>query len=125
MNLENVLPEDIERRSFEIIESELPHPLDPALAPIIKRVIHTTADFEFADSLFFSENAVPLALKALGEGATIVTDTNMARAGINRQALASLGCRAVCFMADPDVAVAAREQKTTRASASIDKAADL
>ena len=79
IELENVLPEQIERRSFEIIEGELPHPLDPALAPIVKRVIHTTADFDYADSLYFSENAVPLALAALKAGAPI-DDYKKARA---------------------------------------------
>ena len=125
IELENVLPGEIERRSFEIIESELPHPLDPLLAPIIKRVIHTTADFDYADSLYFSENAVPLALKAFKSGASIVTDTNMARAGINQPALTKLGCKAFCFMADEDVADAAKQKGTTRATASMDKAAAL
>lgn len=125
MELENILPADIERRSFALIEQELPHPLDPALAPIIKRVIHTTADFDYADSLYFSENVVPQALSALKQGATIVTDTNMAKAGINKAALQKLGCTAVCFMADEDVAQRAKEQGTTRAVASMDKAASL
>lgn len=125
MELENILPADIERRSFALIEQELPHPLVPALAPIIKRVIHTTADFDYADSLYFSENVVPQALSALKQGATIVTDTNMAKAGINKAALQKLGCTAVCFMADEDVAQRAKEQGTTRAVASMDKAASL
>ncbi|MEA4897567.1 MAG: precorrin-8X methylmutase [Christensenellaceae bacterium] len=125
IEMEDVLPEQIERRSFEIIEGELPHPLDPALAPIIKRVIHTTADFDYADSLYFSESAVPLALAALKAGAPIVTDTNMVRAGINKPALERLGGEAYCFMQDADVAAAARRNGTTRAAASMDKAATL
>lgn len=125
IELENVLPADIERRSFDIIESELPHPLDPVLAPIVKRVIHTTADFEYADSLYFSDNAVPLALDVLRSGATIVTDTNMAKAGINKAALAKLGCAVECFMADEDIAAAAKRSGTTRAVAAVDKAAAL
>ncbi|MEA5143603.1 MAG: precorrin-8X methylmutase [Oscillibacter sp.] len=125
MSFEIVKPEDIERRSFELIEAELPHPLPEELAPIIKRVIHTTADFDYADSLYFSEGVLEKALLALSGGATIVTDTNMACAGINKGALKKLGGRAVCFMADEDVAEAAKQNGTTRAVASMDKAAGL
>lgn len=125
ITLENVLPAEIEKRSFELIEQELPHPLDPALAPIIKRVIHTTADFDYADSLYFSDGAVDAALCALQQGATIVTDTNMALSGINKAALEKLGGKAFCFMADADVAAAAKANGTTRAIASMDKAAAL
>ncbi|MEA4968919.1 MAG: precorrin-8X methylmutase [Candidatus Pelethousia sp.] len=125
IELESVLPQDIERRSFTIIESELARPLDSALSPIIKRVIHTTADFDYADSLYFSPNAVPLGLMALEAGVSIVTDTNMAKAGINRQALAKLGGEVRCFMADQDVAAAAQAKGSTRATASMDKAAGL
>lgn len=125
IELENVLPADIEARSFTIIESELLHPLDPALAPIIKRVIHTTADFDYADSLYFSDGVVEKTLAALRAGATIVTDTNMGRAGIHQAALDQLHCKALCFMADTDVAARAKEAGTTRAVASINKAAAL
>ncbi|MBQ9392539.1 MAG: precorrin-8X methylmutase [Oscillospiraceae bacterium] len=125
IELEQVTPAQIEHRSFEIIESELPHPLDPALAPIIKRVIHTTADFDYADSLCFSPGAVDKALAAIQRGACIVTDTNMGRAGINKNALARHGGEALCFMADEDVAAAAKANGTTRAVASMDKAAVL
>ena len=83
--LERVLPMEIEKRSFEIIESELPHPIDPALAPIIKRVIHTSADFDYADNLCFSEDVVAKAHEAIKNGACIVTDTQMAKAGINKK----------------------------------------
>lgn len=125
IELEAVLPGQIERRSFEHIEAELPHPLDPALAPVIKRVIHTTADFDYADTLCFSPGVMEKALAALRAGATIVTDTNMALAGINKKALGELGCQALCYMADPAVAEAAKAQGTTRAVAAVDKAADL
>lgn len=125
IELEQVTPMDIERRSFEIIESELPHPLDPQLAPIIKRVIHTTADFSFADSLCFSPGAVEKALAAIRGGACIVTDTNMGRAGVNKTTLARHGGEVFCFMADEDVRLAARENGTTRAVASMDKAAAM
>lgn len=125
IELDNVLPADIEARSFEIIRSELPHPVPEDLAPVIIRAIHTTADFEYADSLCFSEGVMDIARKALKNGATIVTDTNMALAGINRGALEKLGCRKICFMADPEVAAAAKKNGFTRAAASVDKAASI
>ena len=123
--MEQVLPADIERRSFEIIESELPHPIDPALAPIIKRVVHTSADFDYVDNLCFSENVVEKALNAIRSGADIVTDTTMARSGINKTELAKYGGEAHCFIADEDVKHAAKANGTTRAVASMDKAAAL
>ena len=126
MNLEYVLPEDIERRSFEIIESELHGREFPEkIKPVMYRVIHTTADFDYADNLCFSENAVDAALELLKNGAVIVTDTNMAKAGINKTALAKLGCEALCFMSDPETAEAAKLSATTRAAASVDRAAKL
>ncbi|MDE7229585.1 MAG: precorrin-8X methylmutase [Oscillospiraceae bacterium] len=125
MSAEFILPGDIEKRSFEIIESELPHALPEREKPIIMRVIHTTADFDYCDNLKFSENAVDIALDAIRRGAVFVTDTNMALAGINKPALEKLGCAAQCFMADPEVAKAAAEQGTTRASAAVDKAAEI
>ena len=123
--LERVLPMEIEKRSFEIIESELPHPIDPELAPIIKRVIHTSADFEYADTLCFSPDVVAKAHEAIKNGACIVTDTQMAKAGINKKNLARYGGEVYCFIADEDVAAAAKEQGTTRSAASMDKAASL
>jgi precorrin-8X/cobalt-precorrin-8 methylmutase len=123
--LERVLPAEIEKRSFEIIESELPHPLDPRLAPIIKRVIHTTADFEYATSLCFSEGAVERAHRAIRSGACIVTDTNMAKAGVNQAVLKTYGGEVFCFMADRDIARAAKENGTTRAVASMEQACTL
>ena len=123
--LERVLPMEIEKRSFEIIESELPHPIDPALAPIIKRVIHTSADFDYADNLCFSDDVVAKAHEAIKNGACIVTDTQMAKAGINKKNLARWGGEVYCFIADEDVAKAAKEQGTTRSAASMDKAAAL
>lgn len=125
IELENILPADIETRSFEIIRSELPHPIPEDLAPVIIRAIHTSADFEYADSLCFSDGVMDIARDALKKGATIVTDTNMALAGINKGALEKLGCRKICFMADPDVAAAARANGFTRAAASVDKAASI
>ena len=124
--LEQVLPGDIEKRSFEIITQELgDRTFDPLEEPVIKRCIHTSADFDYADNLVFSPGAVSEALPALRSGALIVTDTNMGKAGINKKALASFGGEALCFMADPDVAESARREGTTRAVASMKKAAAL
>lgn len=125
MNLKQIAPGEIEKRSFEIIEEELGRELDPVLKPIIKRVIHTTADFSYADTLFFSENAVEKGLQALREGVSIITDTNMGRAGINKKKLEKYGGKVHCFMADEDVAAAALTQQTTRAAVSMDKAAAM
>ena len=125
MNLKQIAPGEIEKRSFEIIEEELGRELDPVLKPIIKRVIHTTADFSYADTLFFSENAVEKGLQALREGVSIITDTNMGRAGINKKKLEQYGGKVHCFMADEDVVAAALAQQTTRAAVSMDKAAAM
>ena len=112
--LSQVLPSEIETRSFEIITEELGERTFPEKeAPIVKRVIHTTADFEYADSLVFSPGAVDKALEALKNGACIVTDTNMGKSGINKRALASLGGEVYCFMADEDVAKKAAASGTT------------
>ena len=89
------------------------------------RVIHTTADFEYYENLCFSDNAIETAIHALKSGAVIVTDTNMAKSGINKTALGKLGCEVMCFMADKDIAEAAKENGTTRAAASVDKTAAL
>lgn len=128
IKLEQVLPSQIEARSFEIIGNELAlmgKELDPEQAPVIKRAIHTTADFEYADSLAFSAGAVSAGLEALRLGAHIVTDTRMGWSGVNKTRLGQLGGEALCFMADEDVAAAAGEKGSTRAAASMDKAAGL
>jgi precorrin-8X/cobalt-precorrin-8 methylmutase len=125
VELERVEPLAIEARSFEIIRQELPHPIDEALAPVILRVIHATADFEYADSLYFSEDAMDAAFHAIREGATFVTDTTMALSGINKAALRRHGCEALCFIGDEDVARAALEKGTTRSSQAMEKAAGL
>ena len=117
---------EIERESFRIITKELgDRPLDPEQAPIIKRVIHTTADFDYADNLYFSPNAVALAKEAIRGGATVITDTQMALSGINKRTLARFGGEVKCFMSDEDVAAEAKAQGVTRARVSMDKAAAL
>ena len=123
---EIIAPKDIEKRSFEIITELLgSRRLDPENEPVIKRVIHTTADFDFADSLVFSPHAVEQGLRALRAGCDIVTDTQMAKAGISKPALEKLGGRVHCFMSDADVAQEAQKRGLTRAAVSMERAAAL
>ena len=119
-------PADIEKRSFAIITEELGGRTFPeGVAEVVKRVIHTSADFDYADNLCFSPDAVEQAKAALEACATIVTDTNMALAGISKGTLAQLGGRAVCLMADEDVAREAKARGVTRATVSMEHAAKL
>lgn len=123
--MEHIRPADIERRSMEIITSELNArgiTLPAENAPIIKRVIHTTADFDYVEQLFFTPNAVQKGIAALLRGETIVTDTNMALSGVSKPGLKKLGGQAVCFMADPEVAAEAKRRGTTRAVVSAETA---
>ena len=126
MTPQHHLPADIERTSISIITRELDElglTPPPETAAVVKRVIHTTADFDYAKNLRFTPGAVQAAVRALQTGAVIVTDTNMALAGISRPGLAKLGCEAVCYMADPAVAEAAKQAGTTRAVAAVHRAA--
>lgn len=126
MTPQHHLPADIERTSISIITRELDElglTPPPETAAVVKRVIHTTADFDYAKNLRFTPGAVQAAVTALQRGAVIVTDTNMALAGISRPGLAKLGCEAVCYMADPAVAEAAKQAGTTRAVAAMHRAA--
>lgn len=129
INNEYMIPMDIETRSLAIIEEEIDKELwngiEEKVKPIVKRVIHTTADFDYAKNLCFSENVVEYALKAFREGAVIVTDTNMAKSGVNKAALKKYDSEVLCFMADGDVAAAAKERNVTRAYISMEKAATL
>ena len=126
IELENVKPMDIETRCFSIITEELGDtPLIPGTEPVVKRCIHTSADFDYAKNLCFSENVIEKAMDAIRQGACIVTDTQMAKSGINKRALARYGGEVYCFMSDEDVAEAAKRNGTTRAVASMDKAASL
>jgi len=127
-DIEQVLPGDIERRSMQIISDELTEmgiELDPRNEAVVKRVIHTAADFDYAENLAFSDGAVDAGVAALKRGATIVTDTQMARAGVSKPALAKLGGSVECYMSDDDVAAAAKEAGTTRAVACMDKACSI
>lgn len=126
--IEHLLPEQIEQRSFEIIDGELKKRgivLPKEQEMITKRVIHTTADFEYTDTLTFSEGAVGIARELLKKGADIVTDTNMALSGINKRSLAGLGGEVHCYMADENVAKLAKERGTTRAAVSMEMAARI
>ena len=123
--LEHVLPADIEKTSFSIIERELRElgrEIPEDKKHVILRAIHTTADFEYLDTLTFSENVLEKASAAIRSGAHIVTDTTMAMSGINKRRLASFGGQVHCYVADPEVAQMARELGTTRSAAAVDKA---
>ena len=128
MELEYVLPSEIEKRSFEIIEEELKNRniiLPEQEKPVTMRVIHTSADFDYAETLKFSENAVKVARDLLRNGADIVTDTNMAKAGINKKMLERFGGTVHCFMADEDVSKEAKERSLTRAAVSMERASKI
>ena len=124
--LEHIAPMEIEKRSFEIITELLGEKrFDPENEPVIKRAIHTTADFDYADNLVFSPHAVQKGMEALRGGCDIVTDTQMAKAGINKTILGKLGGEVHCFMSDEDVAREAKERGVTRAIVSMERAARL
>lgn len=124
--IEKVEPKEIETRSFEIISSELGDRQFPDNTElIVKRCIHTSADFDYADNLYFSEDVARKAMEAIKSGASIVTDTNMAKAGINKVSLGKYGGQVHCFMADEDVASKAKATGKTRASVSMMKAASM
>ena len=126
--IEYVLPSEIEKRSFEIITEELEEKnivLPEKERLITMRAIHTTADFEYADTLCYSQDAVDIAKELIRNGADIVTDTNMAYTGINKSTLAKFGGQAHCFMADEDVATEAKKRQVTRATVSMEKAMNI
>lgn len=124
--LEHIAPMDIEKRSFEIITELLGEKrFDPENEPVIKRAIHTTADFDYADNLVFSPHAVQKGIEALRGGCDIITDTQMAKAGINKTILGKLGGEVHCFMSDEDVAREAKARGGTRAIVSMERAAKV
>lgn len=128
MELKHILPSDIEKESFRIIQEELDKMgkiIPEEIRPTVFRAIHTTADFDYADTLVFSEDAVDIAKRAIQKGAHIVTDTNMALSGINKKTLAKYGGEVHCFMADEEVMRISKERKVTRAVVSMEKAAEL
>ncbi len=119
------MPMDIEKKSFKIIGEEMgPHNFDNRELSIIKRVIHTTADFEYKNLVYMREGAIDAALETLKKGITIYTDTNMALSGINKKALEKLNCKVVCYVAEKDVAEIAKEKGITRSMAAVEKAVE-
>ena len=126
VELQRVAPAEIEQRSMEIITAELGERSFPAeVLPVVKRVIHTSADFDYADNLVFSPGAVASGIEAIRNGCTIVTDTQMAWSGVNKRVLEKFGGKAVCFMSDPEVAAEAKARGETRATVSMERAAEL
>lgn len=130
MKFEQIAPNDIEKKSFEIITDIIAkeHPdyvMKPEHEAVVKRVIHTSADFEYLDNLKISEDAIERGLAALKNGAVIITDTNMAKSGISKPALEKLGCSVECFIADKEIAKLAKERGVTRATISMEKAAEI
>lgn len=126
--IEIVAPEKIEARSFEIIGEELNNKgikIDKDKEFIIKRAIHTTADFDYAYSLRFSDGVINIMASLIKKGCIIVTDTNMALSGINKTELAKWGSKAICFMADEEVAMEAKLRGVTRATVSMERASKL
>ena len=126
IQLQRVAPAEIEQRSMEIIASEMgATSFTQEQLPIVKRCIHTSADFDYVKNLKFTPNAVEAGLAAIRSGCTIVTDTQMARSGINKRVLGKFGGQAVCFMSDEDVAAEAKARGETRATVSMERAAAL
>ncbi len=124
--IERLSPKEIEQRSFAILTEEANGRIpDDDRGSIIKRVIHTTADFDYLDNLCFSGDAVKHGLEALKNGGTIITDSNMAYTGINMKSLTAVGAHARCFMSDDDVAREAEQKGVTRASVCMEKAASI
>lgn len=119
------IPMDIEKRSFEIIGEEMgEHEYSPRELSIIKRVIHTTADFDYKNILYIRDGAIDAAVDLLKKGVTIYTDTKMALAGMNKKALKDLNCNALCFVSDENVAEIAKARHITRSMAAVEKAVE-
>lgn len=127
MSIKHTLPADIERTSMSIITEELEKrgiQIPKEEEAVVRRVIHTTADFDYASSMKFTPDAVSEGVKALKAGNCIITDTNMALAGVSKPSLKKLRNQAFCYMAEPDTVQKARQEKTTRAVASMSLGAE-
>ena len=123
LKLNIIKPQEIEKKSFEMITEILgDKKILQEHENVIKRCIHTSADFEYADNLYFSENAVEIMKSAMKNGIDIVTDTQMGKAGINKMALKQLGIEVHCFIGDEDVAKEAKERGVTRSIVAVEKA---
>jgi precorrin-8X/cobalt-precorrin-8 methylmutase len=117
-------PEEIEAESFRIIDAEVGEHRWSALEwPVVRRAIHTSADFDYARSMLFSENAISSGIAAIRAGAGIVADTNMIVSGITKMRLAPFGVTTACYVADPEVAEAAKAQQVTRSILAMRKGA--
>ena len=119
------VPQDIEKTSFEIIGEELGEKVklfDAETLPIVKRVIHTTADFEYADLIEFRNDAIASGKKALKDGCKIYCDTNMIVNGASKMVLSKFGCEAYCLVSDSEVIKEAKERGVTRSIVGMEKA---
>ncbi|AYD41034.1 precorrin-8X methylmutase [Clostridium fermenticellae] len=116
-------PMEIEKKSFDIIGKEMgAHNFSDTELKIVKRVIHTTADFEYKDLIYIRERSIEKAIELLKSGVTIYTDTNMAASGINKNAIKRLNCSVECFVSREDVFKEAKEKGITRSMAAVEKA---
>jgi len=121
----NMKPEEIETESFRIIDEEVGlHDWNQNEWQIVRRVIHTSADFEYVQSIIISETALDAAKNAIKSGCGIVTDTNMALSGISKARLLPFGCSVNCHVADPDVAEMAQAEGITRSVSAMRKAVE-
>lgn len=126
MAIEFIKPMEIEKRSMQIIAERLGDiKMSDASRDVLMRVIHTTADFDYAKNLKFSPDAAEIGVEALRNNAHIVTDTNMAFSGINKKLVKQLGGDVHCFIADPDVAGQAKARGLTRSYVAVEKACTL
>ena len=126
MSITLLEPHEIEKKSFEIISATLQnYTYDETNASVIKRCIHTSADFDYAANLYFSPNVLAIFKELFRNGCCIVTDTQMAKAGINKKLAAAFGIEIECFIADDDVAAGALERGVTRAIIAVEKALRL
>lgn len=118
-----MLPHEIEGNSFAIIEEEAGrHGFDPPEWDVVRRMIHTSADFDYLQTIRIHPRAIDAGIAAIRAGRPVITDTNMVKAGVRKKDLAGFGCDVICLMADPQVIEAARKNDTTRALAAADAA---
>ena len=126
VEITKVEPAEIESLSFKIIEEEAgDHALNAAEWAVVRRLIHTTADFEFIENTRFHPQALESGIAAIRRGTAIITDTRMAQAGITRQHLAQFGCEVHCYIDDPEVVTVAQRDNSTRAAAAVSQAKEL
>ena len=126
VEITKVEPAEIESLSFEIIEEEAgDHGLNAAEWAVVRRLIHTTADFEFFENTHFHPQALESGIAAIRRGTAIITDTRMAQAGITRRHLAQFGCEVHCYIDDPEVVTVAERDNSTRAAAAVSQAKEL